>query len=134
MSRFAGSILICFLALASPLSAQTTTPQVPAPDNTKVNKADREHNRPTADQQKENRSDREITRQIRRSITQDKALSSYARNVKIITQNGNVTLRGPVRSEEDKNAIEAKANEVAGNTHVKNEIQVVAKQTGKTNP
>jgi hyperosmotically inducible periplasmic protein len=133
MTRFVGSVLFCVLAVAWPLSAQTTNRQPTAPDNTKVNKADRDQNRPTADQQKENRSDREITRQIRRSITQDKALSSYAHNVKIITQNGNVTLRGPVRSEEDKNAIEAKANEIAGNTHVKSEIQVVVKQTSKPN-
>jgi hyperosmotically inducible periplasmic protein len=131
MTRFVRSILVCLLASSLPLFAQTTGRQPTAPDNTKVNKNDRDLKRPTADQQKENLSDRELTQRIRRSITQDKALSSYAKNVKIISQNGNVTLRGPVRSEEEKSAIEAKANEVAGNAHVKSELQVAAK-SGKT--
>jgi len=95
-----------------------------APDNTKNNQRDR--TQPTADQQKGNETDVEITRDIRRAITQDKNLSTYAKNIKIITQNGNVTLRGPVRSEEDKKAIEA--NEVAGATHVKSEIEIATKR------
>jgi hyperosmotically inducible protein len=96
---------------------------------------DQDQSRPTAGRQKENRPDREITRLIRRSITQDKDLSTYAKNIKIITQNGNVTLRGPVRSEEEKKTIEAKANEVAGADHVKSEIQLAApKEADKKNP
>jgi osmotically-inducible protein OsmY len=63
----------------------------------------------TADQQKEHRPDLEITRDIRRSILQDKSLSTYAHNVKVISQNGMVTLKGPVRSGEEKSAIEGKA-------------------------
>jgi len=94
------------------------------PDNTKTNERDRAANSPTAGQQKENRSDLDITRDIRRSITKDKALSTYAHNVKVITQNGNVTLKGPVRSEDEKAAVEAKASAVAGATHVKSEIEV----------
>jgi len=136
MSRLVSSILVCILGLGLSLSAETTKPQqTTPPDNTKVNKRDQDQSRPTAGQQKENQSDREITRQIRRSITQGKDFSTYARNIKIITQNGNVTLRGPVRSEEEKKAIEAKANEVAGAGHVKSEIQIAAaKQPGKKNP
>ena len=103
----------------------------PASDNTKINQRDRSKSEPTADQQKENRSDRELARQIRRAIVKDKSLSTYAKNIKIITQNGNVTLRGPVRSEQDKQAIESKANEVAGPGHVKSEIQIAAKANGK---
>jgi hyperosmotically inducible periplasmic protein len=135
MSRFVSSILVCILGLGLSVSAQVTKPQTTPPDNTKVNKRDQDQSRPTAGQQKENPPDREITRQIRRSITQDKDLSTYARNVKIITQNGNVTLRGPVRSEEEKKTIEAKANEVAGAGHVKSEIQITtAKEPNKKNP
>ena len=134
MSRLASSILVCILGLGLSVSAQVTKPQTAPPDNTKVNKRDQDQSRPTAGQQKENQSDREITRQIRRSITQDKDFSTYARNIKIITQNGNVTLRGPVRSEEEKKAIEAKANEVAGANHVKSEIEIAAaKQPNKKN-
>ena len=100
----------------------------PAPDNTKVNDRDRNKTEPTADQQKENRPDREITRDIRRSIVQDKSLSTYAHNVKIISQNGMVTLKGPVRSEEEKSAIEAKAAEIAGKDKVTSQLEVKPKQ------
>jgi len=103
---------------------QSTKQQTTPPDNTNVNKRDQDQSRPTAGQQKENRPDREITRLIRQSITQDKVLSTYAKNVKVITQNGNVMLRGPVRSQEEKATIETKANEIAGASHVKSEIQL----------
>jgi osmotically-inducible protein OsmY len=106
------------------LSAQTTQPKSPSPDNTKTNQRDRAPNSPTAEQQKENRSDLAITRDIRQAIAKDKSLSTYAHNVKIITQNGNVTLKGPVRSAEEKATIEAKAGEVAGAGHVKSEIEI----------
>src|SRR6201989_2131488 len=68
----------------------------PAADNTKTNERDRSANEPTADQQKDNRSDRDITQQIRQSIMKDKSLSTYAHNVKSVTQAGQVTLKGPV--------------------------------------
>ena len=106
--------------------AQEPTGQqaAPAVDNSKVNERDRSKNEPTADQQKDNRSDRDITQQIRRSIWKDKSLSTYAHNVKIIAQNGMVTLKGPVRSEEEKRAVEAKANEVAGAEKVTSQLEV----------
>jgi hyperosmotically inducible periplasmic protein len=93
--------------------AQTPDPSV-KPDNTSVNKADREAGQPNADQQKENQSDRELTKNIRRSIMADKSLSSYAHNVKIISQNGTVTLKGPVKSDDEKSAVIAKAVAVTG--------------------
>ena len=94
------------------------------PDNTKVNKRDRNSGEPTADQQKENKSDRELAKEVRRAIVKDKSLSTYAHNVKVIAENGTVTLKGPVHSEEEKKAIEAKAVEVAGAHNVKNELSV----------
>jgi len=130
MSRLLHLIVIFFFAAGVSLYAQTPQQGTPA-DNTKTNKRDRDTAHPTADVQKNNRSDLEITRQIRRSITADKGLSSYAKNVKIITQNGNVTLRGPVRSDDERRSIEAKAADVAGTGHVKNEIQVSAKSHQK---
>ena len=96
----------------------------PAADNTKVNERDRSQNEPTADQQKDNRSDRDITQQIRQSIMKDKSLSTYAHNVKIIAQDGMVTLKGPVRSEEEKRVVETKANEVAGANKVTSQLEV----------
>ncbi len=94
------------------------------PDNTKVNKQDRSPDAVTADQQKMNSSDRELTKKIRQAIVKDKSLSTYGHNVKVISQNGTVTLRGPVHSEEEKTAIEAHAAEVAGRDNVKSEIAV----------
>ena len=105
-----------------------TQSNAPQPDNTKVNQRDRNANEPTADQQKSNRSDRDITQQVRKAIMEDKSLSTYAHNVKIITQNGMVTLKGPVRSEDEKKAIEAKAAEVAGGDKVTNEMDIKPKQ------
>ncbi len=84
------------------------------PDNTAVNKRDRDRSEPTADQQKSNISDRDLTKKIRQSIVGDKSLSTYAHNVKVISQNGVVTLKGPVRSEEEKKAIESKAMDIVG--------------------
>ena len=97
--------------------------QVPA-DNTKVNQRDRNSNEPTADQQKENTSDRQLTAQIRRAIVKDKSLSTDAHNVKIIAQGGNVTLKGPVKSDAEKQAVEAKAAQIAGQDKVNSELQV----------
>jgi osmotically-inducible protein OsmY len=133
MSRVVNCAQVCILGFGLSSFGQTANQRTTPSDNTKVNKRDGNQGLPTADQQKENRPDREITRDIRRSITNDKSLSTYARNIKIITQNGNVTLRGPVRSEEERKTVEAKANEVAGAGHVKSEIDIAAKQTSKTN-
>jgi hyperosmotically inducible protein len=120
----AAFLLALLFGMGTGLAQDNGGQQAPAPDNTKVNKRDRDKSEPTADQQKENRSDRELTRKIRQAVVKDKSLSSYAHNVKIITQNGAVTLKGPVRSEEEKQAVEAKATEVAGQGKVTNEIHV----------
>lgn len=118
-----------FVAAGTLATAQQTSDQSTAPpDNTKMNQRDRNTNEATADQQKMNRSDRDITQQIRKSIASDKSLSTYGHNVKVITQNGMVTLKGPVRSEEEKKAVEEKAAEVAGADKVTNEIDVQPKQ------
>jgi osmotically-inducible protein OsmY len=112
----------------SPQQDSATQANTPQPDNTKVNQRDRNANEPTADQQKSNPSDRDITQQVRKAIMEEKSLSTYAHNVKIITQNGMVTLKGPVRSEEEKKAIEAKAAEVAGGDKVTDEMDIKPKQ------
>ena len=87
------------------------------PDNTKVNKRDRNASEATADQQKTSAADQEMTRQIRRSIMADKSLSTYAHNIKIISQNGAVTLKGPVKSNDEKTTVLAKAVAVAGSAN-----------------
>lgn len=77
-------------------------------------------------------ADREIMQKIRRAVVEDKSLSTYAHNVKIVAQNGKVTLKGPVRSEEEKKAIEQKAIEVAGAGNVVNELTIKAARSDKT--
>ncbi len=94
------------------------------PDNTKVNRP----GEVTAASQKNGKHDLAITRSIRRAIVADKGLSTYAHNVKVITDNGFVTLKGPVRSDEERQAVEAKAIDVAGRDHVANELTVAAKK------
>ena len=69
--------------------------QQPAPDNSKTNQGDASKGATTAQQQKMDPADRNITKQIRSSIINDKSLSTYAHNIKIITQDGKVTLKGP---------------------------------------
>jgi hyperosmotically inducible protein len=111
------------LALAQDNAGQTA----PATDNTKINQRDWNPNEPTADQQQNNRSDRDITQQVRQAIIADKTFSTYAHNVKVITQNGQVTLKGPVRSDDEKRAIEAKATAIAGDGKVTSELTVKPK-------
>ena len=110
-------------AIAGLLTGAPALAQTPA-DNTKVNTRDRAKTAKTADQQKENATDRTLTQQIRKALMADKSLSSYAHNVKVIAVDGQVTLKGPVRSEDEKKAVVAKATEVAGAGHVTNEISV----------
>jgi len=98
--------------------------KAPEPDNTKVNQRDRKKTEPTADQAKENPNDRDIMQKIRRSIMDDKSLSTYAHNVKIVSQHGKVTLKGPVRSDDEKKTVEQKATDVAGAGNVTNQITV----------
>jgi osmotically-inducible protein OsmY len=102
------------------------TQQQPAPDNTKAN-AQVDQNT-AADKQSNAASDRALTQQVRKAITQDKAMSTYAHNVKVVAQNGQVTLSGPVRSDDEKQAIVQKAAEVAGQDHIVDQISVAPKQ------
>ena len=122
-----GALLLTFaivLFSPGPMRAQE---KGTATDNTKVNKRDRAKGGVTADQQKEKEGDRELTANIRKALMDSKDLSTYAHNVKIVTRNGMVTLKGPVRSEEEKRAVEAKAREVAGAGKVKSMISVTPK-------
>ncbi len=116
MKRMLYSLFLITLLWGVPnIWAQSDKDQNAAPDNTKVNTRDRDKNEMTADQQK----------------VKDKSLSTYAHNVKVIARDGAVTLKGPVRSEEEKQAVEAKAVEVAGQGKVTDEISVAPKTDKK---
>ena len=106
--------------MATPILWYQETQQS-ALDNTKRNK---DQTSPTADQQKMNPSDRALTQKIRKAIHRDKGLSKYGRNIKIFTQDGKVTLRGPVQSEEEKNNLQAKAVAAGGKENVTNQLEI----------
>lgn len=118
-------VLFLLVALV-PAWSQDAPPQTSG-DNSKVNQRDQNASEPTADQQKDNRSDLEITKEIRKSLIGDGSLSTYAHNVKVISQNGKVTLKGPVRSEEEKATVLSKAAQIAGQNNINDDLSVVPK-------
>jgi osmotically-inducible protein OsmY len=93
-------------------------------DNTAVNSRDRADNAVTPPDQKENESDLKLTQEIRQAVVADDGLSFDGKNVKIITQDGKVFLRGPVASAQERASIEAAAKRVAGADNVTNEIEI----------
>jgi hyperosmotically inducible periplasmic protein len=120
-----GTIAVCLFACLGSLAQDA--PSQTAPDNTKVNKRDQQPSERTADQQSEHTSDRDLAKQIRQTIVKDDSLSTYAHNIKVIVKNGTVTLKGPVRSDEEKQAIVAKAAAIAGDGKVTDQLEVAPK-------
>jgi lipid-binding SYLF domain-containing protein len=92
--------------------------------NTANNQPDQMAAAPTADQQGNGKSDLQLTASIRRSIVADGSLSTNAHNVKIVVRNGVATLKGPVRTQDEKAAIEAKAAAVVGQDHVVDQMEI----------
>jgi hyperosmotically inducible periplasmic protein len=115
--------IVAFSLAVVPGHAQQSDSQA-QPDNTANNKGDNKKGAMTADNQKEATADRELAKKIRKSIAGDSSLSSYAHNVKVIVRDGMVILKGPVKSEDEKNAVGAKANDIAGADKVQNELTV----------
>jgi osmotically-inducible protein OsmY len=128
----AAAVLLTGCAMAAPQQdPQGTGKSSRDSDNTKANTRDRSESEPTADQAKNGKSDREMMQEIRKAVMDDKSLSTYAHNVKIISRNGKITLKGPVQSEEEKTNIESKATEVAGAGNVTNELTVKGQKPEK---
>jgi hyperosmotically inducible periplasmic protein len=107
------------LSTAPPAYAQSGTAQT-APDNSNQNKNHAE----TADNQANAKSDRLTTQKIRKAIMADKSLSTNAHNVKIITVDGAVTLKGPVQSEDEKQKVASEAASVVSADKITNELTV----------
>jgi osmotically-inducible protein OsmY len=97
-----------------------------APNNTAINVRDRAPAAMTAGEQSNAKSDVVLTSRIRRAVVKDHSLSMLAQNVKIVSANGNVTLRGPVNTEAEKVAIASKARAIAGARNVDNQLEVKA--------
>ncbi len=105
---------------------QTNQSATAAPDNTGRNERDRDNATKTAGDQSENEADRTISQKVRQAIVADDSLSTNAKNVKIITVDGVVTLRGPVKSEAEKKNIDAKARQIAGVKNVENQLEIAS--------
>jgi osmotically-inducible protein OsmY len=106
---------LCFAVLSLPTQAIGQMP-----DNSGVNKGQTQ----TADKQSNAKADRDITAKVRKEIVGDKDLSTYAHNVKVITSNGAVTLRGPVKSDDEKAKVAEHAANVVPADKVTNELTV----------
>jgi hyperosmotically inducible protein len=120
-----GVSLFLVLGICATPRPSSSAPQQKQSDNTAMNKGDASKDATTADQQKMNPADRAITQKIRAEIMKDKSLSTYAHNVKVITQDGKVTLKGPVRTPDEKSSVEAKAATIAGDGNVTSQIEIV---------
>lgn len=117
------TLSVLFLSiLALSATAQDTT----APDNTGKNQRDRSDRTQTSGDQSNNKEDIQITAAIRKAVVGDKSLSATAKNVKIITANETVTLRGPVNTTQEKERIEQLAQSAAGNAKIDNQLEVKA--------
>ena len=125
LSLLISAILIAGCSRDRDVRQATNTPAV-EPDNTGRNVRDRGGETKTPMDQSENEADRAITQNIRKALTADDSLSTNAQNVKIITNDGTVTLRGPVKSEKEKADIEAKAKQVAGVKKVDNQLEIAS--------
>ena len=101
-------------------------PAQTAPDNTGRNVQDRTGATLTPGDQSESEADRTLTQRVRQAVVADASLSTNAHNIKIITLNGVVTLRGPVNSTAEKTNIDAKAQQIAGATKVINQLEIAA--------
>jgi hyperosmotically inducible protein len=114
--------IVVGLALTAGLAVAAEYPA----DNSGKNARDRDSRTLTSGNQSNAKGDVHITQAIRKAVVSDKALSTSAHNVKIITVGGHVTLRGPVKSPDEKAKIEAKAIRIAGTGHVENELEVAS--------
>ena len=112
--------LLCVSVFTLSAIAQDTA----AADNTRKNERDRSGETTTSGDQSNSQEDVKITAAVRRAVVGDKSLSMTAKNVKIITVNGTVTLRGPVNNDGEKTKIAELAQSAAGNAKIDNQLEV----------
>ena len=136
MNKFLLPLFASFLMVYSSQGQQATpTPRDPATasdateaDNTKRNSSEQNKNTDTAEKQSNNKDDLALTQKIRQAVMNEGTLSINAKNVKIIAQDGKITLKGPVDSQLEKDTIGTKAGEIAGKDKVDNQLEVKAEK------
>lgn len=116
----AAMVVLCLTGSYATTSALTLSASSQAPDNSSQNKGHIE----TADRQPNIKTDRETTAKIRKAIVGDKDLSTYAHNIKVITVNGQVTLKGPVQTDEEKQKVVALAANIVSPGKIINDLTV----------
>ena len=121
------TILILASAIALPIWALAADETKKDVDNTDKNERDRDHKTLTPGDQSGTPEDRKLTQSIRQAVMKDKSLSMTAKNVKVITAEGKVTLRGPVNTAEEKTKINDLAKAAAGTVPFDNPLEVKAK-------
>jgi hyperosmotically inducible protein len=136
MKKFLLPLYASFLMVYSSQTQQATpTPRDPAAasdateaDNTKRNASEQNKDTDTAEKQSNSKDDLALTQKIRQAVMKDGSLSMNAKNVKIIAQDGKITLKGPVDSQKEKDTIGTEAGEIAGKDKVDNQLEVKAEK------
>jgi len=120
-------LVVAVLAAIGCNRTESNSDQMTASDNTARNERDREPGALTPTDQAENATDRTITQQIRQEVMKGDDISTDGKNVKIITLDGVVTLRGPVQNAQEKQQIVQAAQHVDGVKRVDNQLEIAAK-------
>ena len=115
-------VLACLSAVS--LAALAADNEKTKPNNTAVNERDRSGETQTSGDQSNSSADLKITQAIRQALMKDSELSTTAKNVKIITNNGQVTLRGPVKNAQEKAKIDQLARSAAGGAKIVDQLDV----------
>jgi osmotically-inducible protein OsmY len=115
-------VLTCLSALS--LAALADDNEKAKPDNTTTNERDRSGDTKTSGDQSNSSADLTITQSIRQALMKDRELSTTAKNIKVITANGQVTLRGPVKSAQEKAKIDQIAKSAAGGAQIDDQLDV----------
>jgi osmotically-inducible protein OsmY len=124
MKRLILSVLCTSALILSAYATDKDKSDTPAADNTAKNERDASGDSKTSGDQSESSEDIKITAAIRRAIVADDSLSMTATNVKIITADGKVTLRGPVKTDAEKSKIAQLAKKEAGKATIDNQLEV----------
>jgi hyperosmotically inducible periplasmic protein len=123
------SIVIVYSSEGQQAPATPSQPGASDPtnaDNTQRNSSEQNKNTDTAEKQSNSKDDLALTQKIRQAVMKDDSLSMNAKNVKIIAQDGKITLKGPVDSQQEKDTIGVQAGEIAGKDKVDNQLEVKA--------
>ena len=114
--------LTCLSAFS--LAALAADDEKAKTDNTATNERDRSGETKTSGDQSNSSTDLKVTQTIRRALMKDRELSTMAKNIKVVTANGQVTLRGPVKTVQEKTKVDQIARSAAGGARIDDQLEV----------